>query len=388
MAAAVERTVLANAPDPDIDWRRVVRLIHVSRGLDALEEAVLVPERKIFYQFSARGHDLAQILLGLQLTRRDDAICGYYRSRPILLSLGVRSADALGSSLARAGGYSDGRDIGAVFNFPNPAGPSRAAHVRRRRRAVHAHGRLGAGAGLSRQRPAGGRLRRCHRGGARRRCVGGDQRILVGSDDGHDAAAADAVLHRRQWLRHFRAVGAADAGRRHRRQSGRASRAAHISGDGTDPAEAAALDRGRGGACARAARAGASAAHRAAPRRPFLPGHADLQAGTYRCSRMGARSAAASCASFLVPAEARRSGMEPDREDAARAVEAARMEPKRVLSPTSHGRRACLLRRRDAGGGRPVAGGYKPPPRRAKRPSRRASASTWSPPSAARWSTS
>lgn len=124
MAAAVERTALANAPDPGIDWRRVAYLIQVSRGLDALEETVLVPERKIFYQFSARGHDLAQILLGLQLTRPDDAICGYYRSRPILLSLGVPVADALGSSMARSGGYSDGRDIGAVFNFPNPQGPS------------------------------------------------------------------------------------------------------------------------------------------------------------------------------------------------------------------------------------------------------------------------
>ncbi|HEX4156974.1 MAG TPA: transketolase C-terminal domain-containing protein [Rhizomicrobium sp.] len=115
---------MANAPDPEIDWRRVAYLLQVSRGLDALEETVLVPERKIFYQFSARGHDLAQILLGLQLTRTADAICGYYRSRPILLALGVPVADALGSSMARAGGYSDGRDIGAVFNFPNPHGPS------------------------------------------------------------------------------------------------------------------------------------------------------------------------------------------------------------------------------------------------------------------------
>ena len=124
MVAAVETTILANAPDPEIDWRRVAYLIQLSRGLDALEESVLVPERKIFYQFSARGHDLAQILLGLQLTRPDDAICGYYRSRPILLALGVPIADALGSAMARAGGYSDGRDIGAVFNFPNPQGPS------------------------------------------------------------------------------------------------------------------------------------------------------------------------------------------------------------------------------------------------------------------------
>jgi len=124
VAAAIERTDLANAPDPEIDWRRVAYLMQVSRGLDALEETVLVPERKISYQFSARGHDLAQILLGLQLSRADDAICGYYRSRPILLSLGVPVADTLGSSMARAGGYSDGRDIGAVFNFPNSQGPS------------------------------------------------------------------------------------------------------------------------------------------------------------------------------------------------------------------------------------------------------------------------
>src|SRR5262249_749993 len=80
--------------------------------------------RKIFYQFSARGHDMAQVLLGLQLTHPNDAICGYYRSRPILLALGVELEDALGSSMARAGGYSDGRDIGAVFNYPNPNGAS------------------------------------------------------------------------------------------------------------------------------------------------------------------------------------------------------------------------------------------------------------------------
>jgi 2-oxoisovalerate dehydrogenase E1 component len=124
LAAEPRRTASANAPDPDFDWHRVARLTMVSRALDELEEKVLVPERKIFYQFSARGHDVAQILLGLQLTHKKDAICGYYRSRPILLSLGGAIADALGSSMARAGGYSDGRDIGAVFNYPNPHGPS------------------------------------------------------------------------------------------------------------------------------------------------------------------------------------------------------------------------------------------------------------------------
>ena len=113
-----------NRFDSEVDWRRVAWLTQASRALDELEETKLVPERKIFYQFSARGHDVAQVLLGLQLTNKNDAICGYYRSRPILLALGVSIADALGSSMARAGGYSDGRDIGAVFNYPNSNGPS------------------------------------------------------------------------------------------------------------------------------------------------------------------------------------------------------------------------------------------------------------------------
>ena len=42
----------------------------------------------------------------------------------MLLALGVDVADALGSNMARAGGYSDGRDIGVVFNYPNPSGAS------------------------------------------------------------------------------------------------------------------------------------------------------------------------------------------------------------------------------------------------------------------------
>ncbi|MFL6846093.1 MAG: transketolase C-terminal domain-containing protein [Allosphingosinicella sp.] len=109
--------------DSAVDWRNVARLVQVSRAMDKLEEERLVPERKVLYQFSARGHDMAQILLGSRLTHRRDATCGYYRSRPLLLSLGVPIEDALGSGMGREGGYSDGRDIGVVFNYPNPAGP-------------------------------------------------------------------------------------------------------------------------------------------------------------------------------------------------------------------------------------------------------------------------
>ena len=48
-----------------------------------------MPERKVLYQFSARGHELAQILLGMQLTQPHDAATVYYRSRPLVLCLGV-----------------------------------------------------------------------------------------------------------------------------------------------------------------------------------------------------------------------------------------------------------------------------------------------------------
>lgn len=121
-APVFEAIATPHVADLNVDWERVTYLLHLSRALDDLEERTLVPEKKVLYQFSARGHDLAQILLGLRLDDPRDAACGYYRSRPLLLALGVNPADALGSSMGRAGGYSDGRDIGVVFNYPNPSG--------------------------------------------------------------------------------------------------------------------------------------------------------------------------------------------------------------------------------------------------------------------------
>jgi 2-oxoisovalerate dehydrogenase E1 component len=110
------------APPAGFDWRRIAWLVQVSRAMDRLEEERLVPEKKVLYQFSARGHDMAQVILGSRLTDPKDAACGYYRSRPLLLALGVAIEDALASGMGREGGYSDGRDIGVVFNFPNPGG--------------------------------------------------------------------------------------------------------------------------------------------------------------------------------------------------------------------------------------------------------------------------
>ena len=109
--------------DADFDWPSVVYSLLISRVLDDLEETTLLPERKMFYQFSARGHDLSQILLAQCLKSSRDAATGYYRSRPMLLGLGVPLDEVIAASLAKEGGYSDGRDIGTVFNFANPNGP-------------------------------------------------------------------------------------------------------------------------------------------------------------------------------------------------------------------------------------------------------------------------
>ena len=109
--------------DPNVDWKTVVKTVLTSRMIDHLEETELVPAKKVLYQFSARGHDMAQVLLSQQLDDPLDAVCGYYRSRPLLLGLGVDLVHAIGSAMAREGGYSDGRDIGVVFNYPNQNGP-------------------------------------------------------------------------------------------------------------------------------------------------------------------------------------------------------------------------------------------------------------------------
>jgi len=112
------------APKPGvIDWRAVLHHVAVSRALDDLEESTLLKERKVLYQFSARGHDLTQVLLSTQLTGSQDGVGAYYRSRPLLLGLGLPVEEALASTMMRAGGMSDGRDIGVVFNMPRKAGP-------------------------------------------------------------------------------------------------------------------------------------------------------------------------------------------------------------------------------------------------------------------------
>ena len=105
-----------------LDWSRVAYLTLLSRAIDDLEETELLKSREVLYQFTARGHDMAQVILASLLDHPGDAAGGYYRSRPFLLALGLDLEDALAGPMMRSGGMSDGRDIGVVFNLPRKAG--------------------------------------------------------------------------------------------------------------------------------------------------------------------------------------------------------------------------------------------------------------------------
>ncbi|MFP3852668.1 MAG: thiamine pyrophosphate-dependent enzyme [Anaerolineales bacterium] len=106
------------------EWRQVARLVLRSRELDELEERELAPQGEVPYQFSAKGHELAQVLLARELTHDHDAVGVYYRSRPFMLSVGLTLEEALAAGMGRAGGPSDGRDVGVVFSLPPREGPT------------------------------------------------------------------------------------------------------------------------------------------------------------------------------------------------------------------------------------------------------------------------
>ena len=103
---------------PAFNWQEVARLALTSRNIDLIQEQELAPAGEVTYQFSARGHELGQILVGQLLDRPLDAGSAYYRSRPFLLSSGLTAEEAMASDMARPGGVSAGRDVGVVFNMP------------------------------------------------------------------------------------------------------------------------------------------------------------------------------------------------------------------------------------------------------------------------------
>lgn len=102
----------------NIDWLKVAKYMLLSRELDHYEEKHLVPKGLIKLQFSAMGHELAQILLAQALDHPHDAASTYYRSRPFMLAAGYPLTKVLAGNLALSGGGSGGRDAGVVFNMP------------------------------------------------------------------------------------------------------------------------------------------------------------------------------------------------------------------------------------------------------------------------------
>src|SRR5699024_5974389 len=100
----------------EVDWEKVAQKVLQSRTIDDKEEQDLVPDGEVVYQLSSRGRELSQVLLGMQRTHPHDAVSAYYRSRPLMLSLGISLEAVLASPMGKPGGHSDGRDIGVVCN--------------------------------------------------------------------------------------------------------------------------------------------------------------------------------------------------------------------------------------------------------------------------------
>ena len=116
------RLTMTVAPEamlhPRFDWSQIAYLTLLSRAMDELEEG----EGFVNYQFSAKGHELPQILLSQCLDHTFDAASVYYRSRPFVLGSGLTPTEAFVSGLARSGGMTAGRDVGVVFNLPRRNG--------------------------------------------------------------------------------------------------------------------------------------------------------------------------------------------------------------------------------------------------------------------------
>lgn len=105
-----------------LDWINIAEIMMTSRAMDILEETELRPQKKVLYQFSARGHELCQVILGSYMTHPKDGISAYYRCRPLFLKMGMTIEEAFCSSMARQGSVSGGRDIGVVANLPSKGG--------------------------------------------------------------------------------------------------------------------------------------------------------------------------------------------------------------------------------------------------------------------------
>ncbi|MBK6292314.1 MAG: pyruvate dehydrogenase [Ignavibacteria bacterium] len=104
------------------EWMEVARTVIASRLIDTIEETELAPSGKVTYQFSAKGHELAQVILGQALRHGHDGATVYYRSRPFVIAAGMTYEESFAGPLALSGSRSGGRDIGVVHHLPNTRG--------------------------------------------------------------------------------------------------------------------------------------------------------------------------------------------------------------------------------------------------------------------------
>lgn len=104
------------------EWLDVARTVVQSRLIDIIEESELAPSGKVTYQFSAKGHELAQAILGRLLRQGKDAATVYYRSRPLVMAAGMSVEESVAGPLALSGSRNGGRDIGVVHHLPNRLG--------------------------------------------------------------------------------------------------------------------------------------------------------------------------------------------------------------------------------------------------------------------------
>ena len=126
------------------DWWKTARFMLISRALDQLEVERLTPQGKVKYQFSASGHELAQVLLAQAMDHPHDAATVYYRSRPFMLASGMTPLKPCG----RNGSSRQPHGRSGCRGDVQPADSQRSNHfasVRRCWSAVYPGRRMGTG---------------------------------------------------------------------------------------------------------------------------------------------------------------------------------------------------------------------------------------------------
>jgi 2-oxoisovalerate dehydrogenase E1 component len=110
-------------------WLKVLQRALISRAMDDLEVSPGYrpnPDRplegKLKFQFSAKGHEVSQLVAAALLNHPHDGATVYYRSRPFMLGVGLTPFEAFASNMHKLEGVSGGRDIGVVFNHKQPGG--------------------------------------------------------------------------------------------------------------------------------------------------------------------------------------------------------------------------------------------------------------------------